>query len=75
MQTENIPKSLNISIFFSQPDPQKPNNLLQLDGIGINMVIKDEIETFSGEKKVRKKIGNTSGSQVGLYAFQVAGRI
>lgn len=39
------------------------------------MVIKYEIETFSGEKKVRKKIGNTSGSQVGLYAFQVAGRI
>lgn len=50
-----ISNVLNKSI-FSKPDPKKPNNLLQLDGIGINMVIKYEIETFNGKKKVRKEI-------------------
>lgn len=35
------------------------------------MLIKYEIETFSGKKRVRKEIGNPSGSQVGLYAFKV----
>lgn len=39
------------------------------------MIIKYEIETFSRPKNVRKEIGYTSGSQVGLYAFQVADAI